>query len=220
MKTLTKYWFMEGFSLFQKLGKQSMMEICDLLEMEYMDKGCVIEIGKRDKKSIFFLKKGSVKIVHPADNTVKYIVNEGNIFGELTLYDEQMGAEEQAFTLEESIICYIKSDLMEELMANHDSLKNGILKVFGLRIMKLERRLQDLLYKDSPTRIREFITNYISEFGEVENDRLIAKNLLSHNDIAHLTNTSRQTVNNVLSQMRKNAVIDYNTQFISKPLNN
>ena len=47
---------------------------------------------------------------------------------------------------------------MDELMEKHKSLKNGILKIYGLRIQKLERRLHDLLYKDSSTRIREFIT--------------------------------------------------------------
>ncbi|MGK0385898.1 MAG: CRP/FNR family cyclic AMP-dependent transcriptional regulator [Patiriisocius sp.] len=46
---------------------------------------------------------------------------------------------------------------MEELMSTHKSLKNGILKVYGLRIKKLERRLHDLVYKESPTRIKEFI---------------------------------------------------------------
>jgi CRP/FNR family transcriptional regulator len=54
---------------------------------------------------------------------------------------------------------------MEELMVKHKSLKNGLLNIYGLRIQKLERRLHDLLYKDSPTRIREFISGYLEEFG-------------------------------------------------------
>ncbi|MEP5601303.1 MAG: helix-turn-helix domain-containing protein, partial [Algibacter sp.] len=93
---------------------------------------------------------------------------------------------------------------------------NGVLKIYGLRIQKLERRLHDLLYKDSATRIREFISDYLEEFGE-KNDIgiLTAKNLLSHKEIANLTNTSRQTVSNVLSTMRKDGVIDYDINFIS-----
>jgi CRP/FNR family transcriptional regulator len=101
-------------------------------------------------------------------------------------------------------------------MEKHKSLKNGVLKVYGLRIQKLERRLHDLLYKDSTTRIKEFIVDYLDEFGETSKEgKLIAKNLLSHKEIANLTNTSRQTVSNVLSKMRKEGVINYNAQFIS-----
>lgn len=219
LKTITKYWFLEGFNLFKKLGTLNMMRICEILEMENIDKGAVIKFHNNDKKSIFFLKKGSVKIVNNVNDTVKYVVKRGNIFGELALYDKKAASEEVAYALEDCVICYIESEHMESLMQKHSSLKNGVLKVYGIRIKKLERRLHDLLYKDSPTRIKEFIADFLDEFGEVNVDgKLVAKNLLSHKDIANLTNTSRQTVSNVLSIMRKNNEIDYNVKFISIPV--
>lgn len=215
MKTLTKYWFLEGFSLFKKLGMPTMMKMCELLDMETLNKGRIIEIGERDKKCVFFLKTGAVKIFNSTNDITKYVVKKGNIFGELSLYDKQAASEEVAMALEDSIICYIESDLMEELMEKNKSLKNGLLKIYGLRIRKLETRLQDLLYKDSKTRISEFIKSYVEEFGELKDSRIEAKNLLSHKDIANLTNTSRQTVNNVLSTMRKTNEINYDAKHIS-----
>lgn len=193
----------------------TMMKLCELLEMEHIPKGNIIQIGDRDKKCVFFLKKGSVKIINSTNDVTKYVVQKGNIFGELSLYDKQAASEEVALALEDSIICYIESDLMEGLMEKHKSLKNGLLKIYGLRIRKLETRLQDLLYKDSKTRISDFIKAYVEEFGEEKTDKIVAKNLLSHKDIANLTNTSRQTVNNVLSTMRKEKRLDYDAKHIS-----
>ncbi|MDO5980581.1 Crp/Fnr family transcriptional regulator [Flavivirga spongiicola] len=216
MKAITKYWFLEGFNLFKKLGMLNMMKICEILEMDNIEKGQLIKLSDEHTNSIFFLKKGSVKIVNARNNTVKYVVKRGNIFGELALYDKKVATEEVAYALEDCIICYIKSEQMEGLMVKHKSLKNGILKVYGLRIKKLERRLYDLLYKDSPTRIKEFIIDYIDEFGEPnEKGQLVAKNLLSHKEIANLTNTSRQTVSNILSTMRKEGLISYDIDSIS-----
>ncbi len=215
MKTLTKYWFLEGFDLFKKLGMPTMMKMCELLEMEHIDKGNTIQIGDRDKKCVFFLKKGSVKIVNSTNDVTKYIVQKGNIFGELAIYDKKAASEEVALALEDAIICYIESNLMEELTEKYKSLKNGLLKVYGLRIRKLETRLQDLIYKDSKTRITEFISAFVDEFGEDKINRIEAKNLLSHKDIANLTNTSRQTVSNVMSNMRKAKIIDYDAKYIS-----
>jgi len=194
------------------------MSMCEILEMENIDKGSTIGIGERDSKNIFFLKQGTVKILDSTNDTVKYIVKKGNIFGELSLYDIKGAAQELAIALEDCIICYIESDMMEELMSKHGTLKNGVLKIYGIRIKRLERRLQDLLYKDSATRISEFITSYIDEFGKTKGNRLVAKNLLSHKDIAHLTNTSRQTVSNILSNLRKEHIIDYDSQDISIPI--
>jgi CRP/FNR family transcriptional regulator len=216
LKAITKYWFLEGFNLFSKLGMLNMMRICEILEMENVEKGQPITLSDDHKDNVFFLKRGSVKIVNTANNTVKYIVKRGNIFGELALFDKEVANEEVAYALEDSVICYIESEQMEKLMIKHKSLKNGVLKIYGLRIKKLERRLSDLLYKDSTTRIEEFILQYVEEFGEEnESSQIVAKNLLSHKEIANLTNTSRQTVSNVLSSMRKKELIDYNTQFIS-----
>jgi CRP/FNR family transcriptional regulator len=216
MNGLTKYWFLEGFNLFKKLGMVTMMRMCEILEMENINKGARISLVNRNKKSIFFLKKGTVKIVNTSNNTVKYVVKRGNIFGELALYDAEAAKEEVAYALEDCIICYIESERMEELIEKHKSLKNGILKIYGLRIKKLERRLHDLLYKDSSERIKDFTIDYLDEFGEKdEAGNLVAKNLLSHKDIANLTNTSRQTVSNVLSLLRKEGLIFYDTQTIS-----
>ncbi len=193
-----------------------MMKICEILEMDNIEKGSPIKLSEEYKNNIFFLKRGSVKIVNTTDKSVKYIVKRGNIFGELALYDKEAAKEEIAYALEDCVICHIESEQMEELMQKHKSLKNGILKIYGLRIKKLERRLSDLLYKDSSTRIKEFILEYVREFGkEDDTGLLIANNLLSHKEIANLTNTSRQTVSNVLSNLRKNGIINYDMAFIS-----
>jgi len=194
----------------------NMMKICEILEMDNIEKGKPIALNDEHKDSIFFLKRGSIKIVNTTNDSVKYVVKRGNIFGELALYDKAAAAQEVAYALEDCIICYIESEQMEHLMEKHKSLKNGVLKIYGLRIQKLERRLHDLLYKDSATRIKEFINDYIEEFGEKdEQGKQVAKKMLSHKEIANLTNTSRQTVNNVLSTMRKEGIIDYNIKFIS-----
>jgi len=221
LNTLIKYWFLEGFNLFNKLGRLRMMRMCEILKMDQIDKGTAIRLNNKDERSIFFLKKGTVKIVNVKTDTVKYIVKKGHIFGELALYDREAADEEVAYALENCIVCFIESERMERIMQKYKSLKNGVIKIYGRRIQKLERRLQDLLYKDSTTRITEFVFDYIEDFGEENDDGIIvAKNLVSHKDIANLTNTSRQTVSNVLSQLRKKERIDYNTREISmKALN-
>ncbi len=191
------------------------MRICEIFEMDHINKGEEIKLNDCTKKSVFFLKKGTIKIVDTNNSFVKYLVKRGNLFGELALFEDKNNGNEIAYALEDSIVCYIDSKQMLTLMDEHKSLKNGVLKIYGNRIKRLERKLSDLLYKDSATRIEDFIIDYLKEFGEEEDQKYIAKNLLSHKEIANLTNTSRQTVSNVLSNLRKEGVIDYNTKTIS-----
>ncbi len=216
MNTFTKYWFLEGFNLFNKLGRITMLRMCEILEMDNIEKGDTIYLTDKNKKNIFFLKKGTVKIIDTQNHNIKYILKKGNIFGELSLYNEEAATKEKAIALEDSVICFIESERMEQIMSKHKSLKNEILKLYGIRIKKLERKLHDLVYKDSSTRIQEFITDYINQFGNPNEKGIVtAKNMLSHKDISSLTNTSRQTVSNVLSQLRTENIIDYNSKYYS-----
>ena len=99
MKAITKYWFLEGFSLVKKIGMLDMMKICEVLDMDNIEKGKPIELSDKHKNSVFFLKKDSVKIVNSTNDTVKYVVKRGNIFGELSLFDKEVAAEEIAYAL-------------------------------------------------------------------------------------------------------------------------
>jgi CRP/FNR family transcriptional regulator len=93
LKAITKYLFLEGFNLFKKLGMFNMMKICEILEMDNIEKGKRVELIEENKNSVFFLTRGSVKIVNATNGAVKYVVKRGNVFGELALYDKKSAIE-------------------------------------------------------------------------------------------------------------------------------
>ncbi|MFT5819812.1 MAG: CRP/FNR family cyclic AMP-dependent transcriptional regulator [Crocinitomix sp.] len=220
MNNLAAYWFLENFDFMRKLGKSNLMKLCDILEMEQFRKGETIHYVKASENRVIFLKKGSVKIVDSVTNTVKYLVKEGNIFGELDIPEigeQQRQGEEHSVCLEDVVVCYLTTAQMQGVMDNYPSLKNHVIKIQSFRIKKLERRLSDLLYKTSEERIFEFIISYVKEHGIKNAKSYSIKNKLTHLDIANLTNTSRQTVNNVISTLRTRGLIEYSRKLISIP---
>ena len=219
MVNITKFWFLKDFNLFKKMGKRNLMAMCHLLEMINVKKGEILHLNRVDKKLVYFIKSGTIKIVTKDTEHTRLVLNMGNIFGELAIYEEQVGEEndEKAVVLENGVVCVIEADQMKMMLKKYPSLKNQLLKLHGLRIRKLQRNLEDLLYKNSETRIKEYVFNFIHKFGQEKDGALRAKNLLSHQDIAHLTNTSRQTVSNVLSKLRKDGLINYNAKEILIP---
>jgi CRP/FNR family transcriptional regulator len=180
--------------------------------MRSIDKGEELNFLNDDKQIVFFLKAGTIKIVDAESNRTMHLVKKGNLFGEIALIAD--GDQEKAIAIEDGVICFIDADQMKMMMENHASLKNGVLKLSGIRIKRLQNQVKDLIYKDSETRIREYIFRYVEEFGEMTDGIKQAKNLLTHSDIAHLTNTSRQTVSNVLSKLRKEGIINYDSKKI------
>lgn len=212
-----KYWFLEeSFNMMKRIGMRDMMNLCELLVMKTYTKGSEIHEPFEEDHLIYFIKKGHVKIGRVENEVfdLRYTLGKGNIFGESKITTGEETDPYAAIAMSDCVICFIEIDRMEELMTQYPKLHNSILKIAGLKFRKIERRLDDILYKDAETRITDFLFDFVKENTENE-ERLVSKNIFSHSEIAKLTSTSRQTVNNVISKLRKGGVITYSQKEIS-----
>ena len=55
---------------------------------------------------------------------------------------------------------------MQQLMANNRPLNFKIIKLIGIRIKKLERRIDSLVFKDARSRIIDFLRDMAIEKGK------------------------------------------------------
>lgn len=214
---LMKYWFLEeSFNMMKRMGMRDMMNLCEILVMKNFKKGTEIHEQFDQNHLIYFIKKGHVKIgIKEGDEfTMKYVLGKGNIFGESKITTGEESNPYSAVAMSDCLICFIEVERMEEMMEQYPKLHNSILKIAGLKFKRIERRLDDIIYKDADSRIKDFLVDFVNENGEVEGNVKSAKNIFSHKEIAKLTSTSRQTVNNVISTLRKKGEIEYDRKEI------
>lgn len=214
---LMKYWFLEeSFNMMKRMGMRNMMNLCEILVMKTFKKGNEIHEQFEQNHLIYFIKKGHVKIgVQEGDEfTLKNVLGKGNIFGESKITTGEEGNPYSAIAMSDCVICFIEVDRMEQMMERYPKLHNSVLKIAGLKFKRIERRLDDIIYKDADSRIKDFLVDFVNENGELNGNETIAKNIFSHKEIAKLTSTSRQTVNNVISALRKSGEIEYDRKQI------
>lgn len=200
----------------KRVGMKNMMKLCEELVMQNFSKGSEIRHQSEVRQIIYFIKKGHVKLgVQEGDEfQLKQILGKGSIFGESKITMEEDAEPFTAVAMSNCTICLIEVDQMEELIERYPKLHSSIFKISGLKFRKIERRLDDILYKDAETRIRDFIIDFVNENGVDEDGVKSVKNIFSHSEIAKLTSTSRQTVNNVVSALRKEGEIEYSRREI------
>jgi CRP/FNR family cyclic AMP-dependent transcriptional regulator len=219
---LTRLWYLEQFNLMERLNKEEMMRLAESTVMKRYEKDSFIGFSGLEKSHVYFLKQGVIKIgsfAPEGGEDIKYLLKEGSIFGELALVDKE-NPNDMATALEDCLVCIIDVPTMKDMMEKNQNLNNEIFKIMGLRIKKLERRIESILFRDAKMRIIEFIADFVKDFGELKGDTYVAKNYLTNSDIAKLTATSRQTVNAVLNELRNASLIDYNNKFIRIPEKN
>ena len=111
-------------------------------------------------------------------------------------------------------ICAIKSDEMVSMMRANPNLAFEVTKHIGERAARMERRFESLVFKDARQRILEFILSNAQEKGMRVGYGYKLKHNLTHQDIANLTATSRQTVTITLNELRDRELINFDRKSI------
>jgi len=210
MSAETRLWHLENFNLLKSLSIIEKMKMAKKIRDNQINKNDYIYFPDDPSSSVFFLKTGRVKIGSYSDDgkeIIKAILGPGEIFGELSLIGEEK-RNDFAMALEDNVtICALGMEDMEEMMEGNAKLSLKVTKLIGFRLKKIERRLELLIFKDAKTRIIEFIKEMAREQGIKIGNEILIKHFLTHQDIANITATSRQTVTTILNELKDKNLI-------------
>lgn len=171
-----------------------------------------IYLPEEKSNEIYLLTKGRVSIGRINDEgkeMIKTIIRKDEIFGELSLAGE-LKRIDFALAMEETIVNTISIGEMKRLMKRHQALNFYILKIMGLRLMDMEKRLEALIFKNSRTRVIEYLAALARKKGQRIGYEVLVRKFFTHQEIASLTATSRQTVTTVLNDLRKKNILTFN----------
>ena len=209
----SKIWYLEQFDFWKVLRPGDIEYLDQALTKRKISKDSIITV--REYNHIYFLKSGIIKLVFldkDGNERIKSILGPGTIFGELNITDH-FDKNDYAVAKEDCIICLMKRDEFNYILNKNDALKVEIIKDFAERIHKLEKFINDLVFKGSEERIIEFLQGLRDEFGEHREDQIVTKNFLSHDEIAKLTSTSRQFVTKILNKLKKRGCLAYDSKY-------
>jgi CRP/FNR family transcriptional regulator, cyclic AMP receptor protein len=182
-----------------------------------------IYIPDESATHIYMVVNGRVKIGHYLENgeeVITSILTTGEIFGELAVAGEEK-RKDFAQAVVDVTICPLTTTELKELMYENKELSFKILKLIGLRLMKLERKVELLVFKDARTRVVEFLRDAASWKGVKVGTETMIQTRLTHQDIGSLTGTSRQTVTTILNELKDKNLINFNRkQILIRDLDN
>lgn len=216
MKSL---WFFDDIDLFKELCPHKFEAYKQGHDFDAYKKKDYIYFETDSANKVYLIEKGKVKIGYyneNGDEIVKAILSKGDLFGEKAILGDNV-RDEFAQSIDNSTsICPIGVTTMHDLMRNNQPLSFKVYKFIGLKFKKLERRLQLLMFKDTKTRLLEFLDELCTDYGydcEETGDHVI-KHPYTQKDIASLIGTSRPTLNILLNELKEEKYLDFNRKEI------
>lgn len=189
----------------------------DTHEFKKFKRDQIIYRPDEPSQHIYMIAEGRVKIGHYLEDgkeVVKAILTKGEIFGELAIAGEESRADFAQAMDENTTVCPITIQELKDLMFEDKELSFRLLKLVGLRLMRMERKLELLVFKDARTRIIEFLKDSAAWKGKKVGFETMIPTKLTHKDIAALTGTSRQTVTTVLNELKEKNLINFDRKKI------
>jgi CRP-like cAMP-binding protein len=215
-----KYWYLRDHKLFRILSFSQIRQLCIITGFKKAAKGEIIYFSASDVPRIFLLKRGAIKIVSVDDNgeeTIKDIIQKGDLFGELTLEtDKQLNEYAKVLSDEVSICSFLMSDF-EDLLLRNPGLALSYTKFVGLKMKRIRNNYSNLISKDAKTRLYQFLKDWADREGTAEGGKVTIENYLTQHDIGQIICTSRQTATQLLNEMETEGKILYGRKEIVIP---
>lgn len=210
-------WFFESVNLYQILCPHKVKAMNKSHVFNVYRKNEYIYLPQAAADHIYMVADGRVRIGHYLEDgkeVIKSILTKGEIFGELAMAGEETRTDFAQSMDENTSICPLGIEELKALMVQDKELSFKILKLVGLRLIKLERKLELLVFKDARTRIIEFLKDSAAWKGKKVGFETMIPTTLTHKDIASLTGTSRQTVTTILNELKENNLINFDRKKI------
>ncbi len=204
-------WYLENINVNDILCPNKLGQTMNDNHLKTFKKGEYIYLPDQAADKIFFINEGRVKIGTINENgkeITKAILNSGEVFGELSFIGENK-RRDFAYAMESSKICAITTSEMKGLVKDHSTLNLFLMRAMGSRVLEMEQRLESLVFKDSRTRIIQYLLDLVNKSGQRVGYEWVVRKFITHQEIANLTATSRQTVTTILNELRNDEILTF-----------
>lgn len=200
-----KFWFLKHCGLFERLSDEQVRRLESRSQSRTFERNSLVYLPSDADDAVLLLVSGRIKLYHitgEGKQTVLALIEPGELFGELSLLNPGQ-REEFAETMEPSTVVLVPGDEIRRLMEQHPEVTLGITRLIGLRRRRIERRLKSLLFHSNRERLVHLLLELAEKYGRPTEQGLQIGVKLSHQDLAGIIGSTRETVTVLLGELQK-----------------
>jgi CRP-like cAMP-binding protein len=202
-------WYLKKVPLLGELAVEAMSSLADTVEMKEIRRRQVIYLPGDPGSAVFLVNGGRVKVSKVTRDgkelTLAYR-GPGEIFGETCLIDGGP-REEMAEAMENALVTEIQRPEFERLLQTQPMLGYRMTKVLAQRRREVESKIENLVFKDVNSKLAELLLRLASEYGVDDSRGTLVALKITHQEMANLIGSTRETVSLTLAQFKRKGLI-------------
>lgn len=196
--------FVTALDLFHGVAQRDVRKITSLCTEKWFSGGITIFREGESADCLYVLKRGMVRLISLSDQgreTILHILKPDEVFGELLLSEEKRPF--TAIATEDSLVTIISQESFVELLSAVPTVALNFIRLLSKRLATVERGLAEFSHTWSYHRLARVLLQLSEKYGQEVPSGTLIKVRLTHEDLANLIGTSRETVTTQLSKFTR-----------------
>lgn len=172
-------------------------------------KGALIFSAGTPGERVYFLVSGKIKICQPSASgrdAILWFCLPGEIFG-LAEVARGGGRVVNAEACEDSEVLTVSQEEFKVFLSHRPQIALLSMRVLASRLRVLGEMFVNLVSDDVPTRIAKLVLRLGARYGRKVGNDMFLNIPLTHQEIADMVGTSRQTVTTALTHLKRQGVL-------------
>lgn len=191
-----KVWYLKQNRLFAGAPGDAVVEGAEIFTMELLPKRFTFFDQGDATKVVYLIKTGRVRIARNTSDGKEVtvaILGPGDMFGEDALFG---GGERTtvASCMEETLICKAHADDLIGLLTGNSALALNVAQMLSDRLGDASATIEDLAYAKISDRLVNLFERLAAELGRPAEDGTFLDVRLTHQEIASIIGSTRETV--------------------------
>ncbi|WP_240689432.1 Crp/Fnr family transcriptional regulator [Ammoniphilus sp. YIM 78166] len=181
-------------------------------------KDTILYMDGEKADNLYFIRTGSVKISKTTlegKELTLYICKPGEMIGEIALFQPNLTYTATAEMIEDGSVGIIARSALEELLTKNSRLAVEFMKWMGIAYRRNQSKFRDLMLLGKHGALYSTLIRMTNTYGIKVKDGILIDLFLTNKDLANFIGTTRESVNRMLNELRKNEVISIDNGFIT-----
>ena len=191
--------------LFESLQEGELRSFAELTRERTHPKGSVILFENDPGDSLFLVASGQVKVVLIGEDgreVILSVLGEGSFFGEMSLIDD-FPRSAHVIAMEDSRLLTLRREDFQTRLRSSPDIAIALLRELSRRLRRADEKIGSLVLLDVNGRVADLLLRNAEEEGGGDHIR----RTLTHNTIAQMIGSSRETVSRTMRDFVERGLI-------------
>ncbi|AGK52711.1 Crp/Fnr family transcriptional regulator [Bacillus sp. 1NLA3E] len=178
--------------------------------IQRMEKGSLLFQEDSFTNELYIVQSGLVqvsKVIPDGRELTLRMCSKGDLVGELALFNSTQRYLLNGKVIEQGEVAVISKDQLEENLSKNHNLALEFIKWMSLQHQKTQTKFRDLILHGKKGAMYSTLIRLANTYGNKNSDGITINIPLTNQELANFCATSREVVNRLLSELRKNRII-------------